>query len=352
MKGVLRTFSVVLLLTLSLMSLARRNSSGAWIAYEGGQDYVSKILLMTGDGGWRHDILPENICGISPRWTLDGKSIGFTNACSESRDFFLINASGSALRSYVQSEVPIVDYAWSPEGDFAFVSDRHANNVFIKYASGNERQLASGYSFVYWSPDVEWIYAVPQRTTDGGLDRIHVDSGRIENILPLGDLYTEPSWSPDSQMVVAMPSDSGDELFLLDETQLNMIPGDLSPPNIRMPRWSPDGEWIAFWGGEPSAWYIWRVRPDGTNLQQLSDYVTGVSDLQWSSDGQWLLFAANDGLDSGIFRVRADGLRFEHLGVGDSPQYAPVAGVNWRPLWLIIAAVGVFLVPSAKRCRP
>ena len=50
------------------------------------------------------------------------------------------------------------------------------------------------------------------------------------------------------------------------------------------PRWSPNGEWIAFQSNVSGAFQIHAIRPDGSDLSQITD--SGVNQFPaWSPDG-------------------------------------------------------------------
>src|SRR5439155_11686622 len=53
----------------------------------------------------------------------------------------------------------------------------------------------------------------------------------------------------------------------------------------RLPRWSPDGKWIAFFSNRSGRLQIWRIRPDGAELQQMTDSSEEVAYAFWSPDG-------------------------------------------------------------------
>ena len=59
-----------------------------------------------------------------------------------------------------------------------------------------------------------------------------------------------------------------------------------SAPNSidRMPRWSPDGRWIAFHSIRGKDQHLWKVRADGSELQQLSPLADAIYPA-WSPDG-------------------------------------------------------------------
>jgi Tol biopolymer transport system component len=58
------------------------------------------------------------------------------------------------------------------------------------------------------------------------------------------------------------------------------------------PRWSPNGEWIAFHrkGKSRGQWNIWIVHPDGTGETQLTDGRRESSNPSWSPDSRRIVF--------------------------------------------------------------
>jgi hypothetical protein len=86
-------------------------------------------------------------------------------------------------------------------------------------------------------------------------------------------------------------------------------------------------------------------------LQRLAVRIEYIYDLQWSPDGEWLLFASDYDRGVSIFRVRAEGSRLEYLTSGRNPQYAPIAGMDWHPSWLMTAAIGIIFLSMIGRLR-
>jgi Tol biopolymer transport system component len=52
----------------------------------------------------------------------------------------------------------------------------------------------------------------------------------------------------------------------------------------RMPRWSPDGKWIAANSDRGGPMALWKIRPDGSELQQISEGGVGFY-ATWSPEG-------------------------------------------------------------------
>ena len=98
-------------------------------------------------------------------------------------------------------------------------------------------------------------------------------------------------------------------------------------------RWSPDGKWIAFTSKFRTGAQIWKVRPDGTGLEQLTFPATGFSVMPvWSPDSKGLLFQRQlvDGGDVTLWTMRADGTQQRQL----SPTplaFDLIGGYAWWP---------------------
>jgi Tol biopolymer transport system component len=58
-----------------------------------------------------------------------------------------------------------------------------------------------------------------------------------------------------------------------------------------MPRWSPDGASILFYSNRSGKYEAWRIRPDGSRLEQLTRLPVPVFNPIWSPDGLRLAFS-------------------------------------------------------------
>ena len=67
-----------------------------------------------------------------------------------------------------------------------------------------------------------------------------------------------------------------------------------SPKADLSPRWSPDGEKIAFVSTRRGAPQIWMISPFGGEAYPLTDISTGVSSIIWSPTGNHLAFSSSD----------------------------------------------------------
>lgn len=110
---------------------------------------------------------------------------------------------------------------------------------------------------------------------------------RLDFSYPIKDTQTFTA----RQIRDAVPSPDGSQLAftVLDNLYVMNLP-DGKPQRITQfdfteafPAWSPDGNWIAFatWNNKKGG-HIYRIRPDGTNLEQLTRKSAVYQQLAWS----------------------------------------------------------------------
>lgn len=90
-----------------------------------------------------------------------------------------------------------------------------------------------------------------------------------------------------SQIVFASNRDGNFEIFIMnvDKSGVRQLTDTASPVSNSWPRWSPDGEWIAFQAGGGTNFQIYKIRPDGTHLTQVTSYAGLNQFPAWSPDG-------------------------------------------------------------------
>jgi WD40 repeat protein len=224
--------------------------------------------------------------------------------------------------------------AWSPSGDtlvFEVSTTPFDSRLFLSDLTSAPVPLAPADTAIAqltprFSRDGSWIYFRGQHPARAGeIWRVHPDGSGLERV---GEQSTssesdlDPDPSPDGARV-AYATTRGSELPQLLIRTLGT--GAELRPGLQgsMPRWSPDGAWIAYWRAPSSGLLgtIHLVRPDGSD-----DHAVGRTDahypsgIDWSPDGTWLV-------------ARAEGrLELIHATTGEVLPLGYSEGYDW-PAW-------------------
>lgn len=217
---------------------------------------------------------------------------------------------------------------WDDSGRFAYLGRLHGADIIVIGETVHQgtppelRELTPDgpvSDIVALSPDGRWLATI----LDGTVYRIDAATGKTSAIgrFGQGDVYFSSgglAWSPGSdQLVIATQGAAscvvggecipgGHALFVLDAAGgeprqvTDPEPDDASTvdgwrylgPDLK-PRWSPDGQWIAF-RASPG---LSIVRPDGTDRRDLVDRPVGW--FAWAPDSSGLEFVANESADDG-----------------------------------------------------
>jgi TolB protein len=259
----------------------------------------------------------------APNWTRDGSA-------------FLFNRDGHIVRLPVSGGAPQIvdtgfatrcnnDHGISPDGTELAISDNsqedHESLVYLVPISGGTPRRITQKSPSYWhgwSPDGKTLAFVGQR--DGDFD-----------------IYTLPA---DTQSGTAAPH----------ETRLTTAKGLDDGPE-----YSPDGKYIYFNSERTGHMQIWRMKPDGSDQEQVfSDDLN-----EWfphiSPDGQWMVFLTYGADVTGHPANKDVMLRLMSLSDKKITVLAKLFGgqgtmnvPSWSPDSKRLAFVSYMLIPADK----
>lgn len=148
-----------------------------------------------------------------------------------------------------------------------------------------------------------------------------------------------PSWSPDGTRIAFDSNRDGGsnhEIYVMNRDGSGAANLTRHPGYDFSPAWSPDGQWIAFGSVRDSEWdpalgndeafrgEIYRIRPDGTGLERLTDDPAHDQAPAWLPDGRIVFCRDTDG-DGDLWIMNADGGGARLLRGGANYDCSPAA---------------------------
>ena len=252
---------------------------------------------------------------VQPNWAPGGTRIAYwgLHEGSGQRDVWTIDAAGGDAKPVTQGIHVDWNPVWSPDGAYLyFVSDRAGNmnlwRVPIDQTTGETvgrpqqvtTDVSSWSDYLSISSDGKRIAYLSESRT-GHVQKVTFDP-ETEAIV------NQPVWvtrgssqvrscdpSPDSQWLACGMTGGQEDIFLLtsEGTDRRQVTNDRHKD--RYPRWSPDGQRLAFFSDRSGSWEIWTVERDGSRLRQLTDTPGhSASHPVWSPDGRKMVYQFTD----------------------------------------------------------
>jgi TolB protein len=190
----------------------------------------------------------------APNWTRDGRAL-------------LYNERGRMYRFDLATRAPTLIETGPVTSN---------NNDHVLSFDGRMLGLSSQ---VAAEGNRSFVYTVP------------VGGGTPTRVTPLGPSYLH-GWSPDGRFLVYTAQRNGDfDVYRIPAAGGEEVRLTTSPGLDDGPEYSPDGQWIYFnsvrGGGKMQ---LWRMRPDGSAPEQLTDDGFNNWFPHVSPDGRWVAF--------------------------------------------------------------
>jgi Tol biopolymer transport system component len=241
----------------------------------------------------------------SPAWSPDGalvvyqKVVSRASAPKETR--YGVDDRFELAVNKLPTAFPAVSrdgsrVAYSPgysSGNTLVVADAdgaHATEIFSTGANG------AAIGSVAWSPDGKTLaielggyFQRPIETTQ--IATLGSDGSNLRILTNGSDSSGFPHFSPDGKHLVyrVLGDKKGLRVLTLEDGSVTALTNGWD----NFPAWSPRGDLIAFTRYEGKSFEIYTIRPDGTDLRQLTH--TGGTDAHtvWSPDGEWMAFVSS-----------------------------------------------------------
>ena len=157
------------------------------------------------------------------------------------------------------------------------------------------REGASAFSAV-WSPAGDAIalsfgrYFRPAGLPGAPIGIIDPDGADLRLVVDDEVNNGFPSWSPDGDLLVFK---GGRRLYVVPAAGGPRVA--LTGPDYysNFPQWSPDGERIMFTSNLGADFDLYTIRPDGTDLRQLTHAPGNDAHSAWCAGGEWVVFSSS-----------------------------------------------------------
>ena len=264
--------------------------------------------------------IPGTQGDLTPAFSPDGKTLTFLRfGGSDIDDVYSVPLSGGTPRRLTFDNSFISDYAWMANGRELAVNSKRSgsNDLWVAPLNGSPIRPAngpaSGAYFIAVSPKKQSL-ALSMWAADTNIWRVdlvpgHPEKAAFQEIIDSTMDDRSAQYSPDNSRIVFRSNQSGtDELWLAsgegkDQSQLTFFNGPLTGS----PRWSSDGNWIAFDSRPTGHADIFVISQKGGEPRRIT---TGSGDNvvpNWSLDGKYIYFSSNRRGDWQIWKVPIEG---------------------------------------------
>lgn len=245
----------------------------------------------------------EGFSNFYPRFSPDGQQVAYLSNRGE--DF-------NRMALYVQ-DLATGEMAVHYREGLKAAGTGHA----FTCAFGHEHKLTAGTAGAFaWRPDGEALIVARIKDTPTG--NLYSDLYELNLATKKETRLTEdaraaaPTYSPDAQQVAFVQQrDGSTNLMRLDlETKaITPLTAFDDGRQVTEPVWHPGGEWIYFGLMQARGRDLYRIRPDGTDLEAVRATDADERSPSFDPSGAWLYFSADDNGIFNLFRQPVDGGR-------------------------------------------
>ena len=282
---------MLLLITL-ILGFARQDSPRSpWIVFRKLENNEIRFYRMRPDGSAVQHLyrIPKDAHEI--RFSPDGRWIVYPSQSEKNRMLHRVHLDGSGRREVVEASHLILSMEWSPDSQqivYTTLEETRVGVYTVRVADSSRQQIPGLPLFIYrsvWSPDGEWLLFGSNFEGEENLFRVRVDGSGFQAVTEGSRIDDYPDWSPDGENIIFISTRAAENgqiyrLSLADGQVRRLTSRDVNYFDLS---YSPDGQWIVFIAQQLDDWKngIYRMRPDGSDLEQLTSPDELITQPQW-----------------------------------------------------------------------
>lgn len=187
-----------------------------------------------------------------------------------------------------------------------------------------ERTVASGAESVDLSADGKRLTL----EIGGSLWIMDANGGRATALTGEGSEDSMPRFSPDGKWIAFFSNRKGNhDLFLIGADGQNLRQLTFSPEPEHFMAWAPDGRSLLYSADRNNIRNLYRLNLDGSGAQQITNHNFNTDDPSVSPDGRWIAYDAWAKGNADIYVAAANGqgarLVYGTLAQEESPRWSP-----------------------------
>ena len=313
---------------------------GKWVAYvlsavDTAKDKRnSDIWMVSWDGKENLQLTNTEDGESSPRWSPDGKFLSFVASRNGDKhsQIWLMDRRGGEAKKLTDVKGSMSEYSWRPDGKKIAVSI--LDQDFTDTAKTKTRLPYVMDRYHFKQDGVGWI--------ENRFNHLYVfdmDTKKMDTLTKGNFNETSPQWSPNGKQLAFVSNRTTDpdrndneDIFVMNAEKNAAIKKLTDWPGAdRNPKWSPDGETIAYTSSSSNLNFtmygqnnISLVTPATGAIKSLAATIDrNVSDVQWTSDSKNIICLVADDRKQYVGNVSI-GSNVLTTVIGDERSYSDI----------------------------
>jgi len=307
-------------------------------------NHSAQIFLYTVSTRQNVALTDNQSLNADPSFSPDGSQIAFASDRDKNVNIYVMQTDGSNLRRLTDDQYFDNYPVFSPDGtQIAFQSNREDERVEIYLKNVNDNTApkrlthstnGTGLAPKCWSADGTQILAYTNRDGKDQVVLADVDSSPPPILEDKDADLSYPKLSADGKELLyeARTHDHSFELRVTDlvtkrTRTIFKTSADFPPGSHLGPAWSPDNSLIAFSDKVNGNSEIFSIKPDGSDLKNLTNNPLRDDNPVFSPDGNEIIFVRDDYGHASLYRMDLNGSNqrrlTERAGYEMAPAFSP-----------------------------